>query len=355
MSSLFAPTTLAGVPLQNHLVMAPLTRSRAIGNVPNALMAEYYGQRADLGLIITEGTSPAADGLGYARIPGLFSAEQVAGWKLTTAAAHAGGARIFVQLMHCGRVAHPANLPAGARVLAPSALACPGQMWTDTAGMQDHPVPEAMSEADIEATIESFVHAAELAVEAGFDGVEVHGANGYLAEQFLNVGANQRTDRWGGSVENRARFLLEICRRSVARVGASRVGVRLSPYGVFNGSVPDADTDALYLHVARELQAIGVAYVHLVDHSSMGTPAPKPELVAGIRAAFTGCLILSGGYDVARAEADLASGKANLVAFGRAALANPGLAGKLKRGEKLNPPDFGTFYTPDAKGYTDYP
>lgn len=354
MSLLFSPASLAGLPLQNRIVMAPMTRSRAIGNVPNALMATYYGQRSDLGLLITEGTSPSPNGLGYARIPGLFNAEQAAGWKLCTEAAHAGGARIFVQLMHTGRVGHPLNLPPGARLLGPSAIACPGQMWTDSGGMLDHPVPEAMTEADIEATLEEFASSAALAVEAGFDGVELHGANGYLIEQFLCATTNTREDRWGGSIENRARFALEAARRCAARIGANRVGIRLSPYGVFNGTAPDAETDALYAHLARGLQALGVAYVHLVDHSAMGAPKPSESLVSTIRSLFTGTLILSGGYDAERAEADLQAGRGDLVAFGRPALANPGLAGKLKRGEALTAPDFATFYTPGEAGYTDY-
>lgn len=354
MSKLFAPTTLAGVPLQNRVVMAPMTRSRALGNLANETMATYYAQRADVGLILTEGTSPAADGLGYARIPGLYTDEQAESWKPVTAAVHAKGARIWCQLMHTGRVGHPANLPTGARVLGASAIAAPGQMWTDQGGMQDHPVPVEMSEADIVATVEAFAHAGELAVRAGFDGVELHGANGYLLEQFLNTASNQRTDRWGGSVENRARLLLSVARATATRIGAGRVGVRLSPYGVFNGSQPDAETDALYLHVVRELHELGVAYVHLVDHSSMGAPAVPAALVADLRAAFPGTLILSGGYDRARAEADLEAGRADLVAFGRPVLANPGFAGKLQRGEALTAPDFGTFYTPGEKGYTDY-
>ena len=212
----------------------------------------------------------------------------------------------------------------------------------------------SMTEADIQAAIAYFAHAGELAVRAGFDGVELHGANGYLIEQFLNTASNQRSDRWGGTVENRARFLLEVVRATAARIGANKVGIRLSPYGVFNGMQADPDTDALYLHVARELQAAGIAYVHLVDHSSMGAPKPPETLIAGIRAAFTRTLILSGGYDQARAEADLAAGRGDLVAFGRPILANPGFVGKLQRGEPLNGPDFSTFYTPGEKGYTDY-
>ena len=352
---LYSPVTLRGLSLHNRVVMAPMTRSRALGNQPSALMATYYAQRAEAGLIITEGTSPAPEGLGYARIPGLFSADHVAGWRLTTDAVHAAGSRIFVQLMHTGRVGHPANLPAGARVLAPSAIAAPGAMYTDAEGMQPHPTPEAMSEADIHAAIEGFAHSAALAIEAGFDGVELHGANGYLIDQFLNAASNHRQDGWGGSVQGRARFALEVAAAVAARIGPERTGIRLSPYGAFNGMVPDAEMDALYLHLAAELGKLGLLYVHIVDHSSMGAPPVPSELKDGIRQAFGGVIILSGGYDGSRAEADLQAGKGELVAFGRPFLSNPRLVSKLKRGAALLPPDFGTFYTPGEKGYTDFP
>lgn len=352
---LFSPTKLGDIDLQNRVVMAPMTRSRAIDNVPNELMATYYGQRGEAGLIITEGTAPSPSGLGYARIPGIYSDAQVAGWREVTAAAHAGGAKIFVQLMHTGRVGHPANLPAGGRIVAPSAIAAPGTMYTDSQGPQPHPVPEVMTEADIEQAIGEFEHAAAQAIAAGFDGVELHGANGYLIEQFLNTASNQRTDRWGGTIEGRSRFALEVARRVAARIGAGRLGIRLSPFGVFGGMVPDPDTTALYLHLARELSALGLVYLHLVDHSAMGTPPVPDEFKAELRAAFRGTLILSGGYDAARAEADLQAGRGDLVAFGRPFLSNPRLVTKMRTGQPLLPPDFPTFYTPGPKGYTDFP
>src|SRR5487761_1993000 len=217
MSLLFSSTTLGPLALQNRLVMAPLTRSRAIGNIPNDLMVKYYAQHASAGLIITEGTSPSPNGLGYARIPGIYSAEQVAGWKRVTAAVHPLGAKIFIQLMHCGRVAHPLNLPAGARILGPSAVAAVGEMYTDAKGMQPNATPMAMTEADIKATIDEYARAAKNAVTAGVDGVEPHGANGYLLEQFFRPTSNRRTDRYGGSIENRARFALEV---AMAVIGA---------------------------------------------------------------------------------------------------------------------------------------
>ena len=355
MPQLFAKTSLGALELQNRLVMAPLTRSRATGNVPNELMLEYYAQRASAGLIITEGTSPSPNGLGYARIPGIFSAEQVAGWKRITEAVHKQGAKIFVQLMHCGRVAHPLNLPAGARVLAPSAVAAAGEMYTDAEGMKPNAMPQAMSEADIKATIEEFAQGAKNAVAAGFDGIELHGANGYLLEQFIRPNSNQRTDRYGGAIENRARFVLELTDAAIQAVGREKVGIRLSPFGVFNDMPVYAAMDADYSWLAGELNARALAYVHLVDHSPMGAPPVPDSIKATIRAVFKGALILSGGYDAARAESDLAAGKCDLIAVGRAFLANPDLVARWKSGAAENAPDFSTFYTPGAKGYTDYP
>jgi len=353
-SMLFTATQLGSVPLKNRIVMAPLTRSRAIGNLPNELMVQYYRLRADAGLIITEGTSPSPNGLGYPRIPGLFNEEQVQGWRRVTNGVHQAGGRIFVQLMHTGRVSHPANMPAGASVLAPSAVAVPGEMWTDTDGMQPHPVPREMSEADIAQSIAEYASSAKLAIQAGFDGVELHAANGYLIDQFLNTASNQRHDRWGGSVENRIRFAVEVAKATVAAIGAERVGIRISPYGVFNAQAPDAEMDALYLRLIDELNTLDLLYIHIVDHSAMGAPEVSPELKAKLRAAFNGQYILSGGYDVARAEADLDAQRGDLVAFGRPFISNPDLVAKLKLGQELVAPDFSTFYTPGEKGYTDY-
>jgi len=352
-ATLFTPTTLGKLQLKNRVVMAPMTRCRATGNVPNELMAKYYALRADAGLLIAEGTSPSPNGLGYARIPGLFSADQVAGWRKVTDAVHAAGGKIFVQLMHTGRVSHPANMAAEARILAPSALAAPGEMWTDSNGMQPYPVPTAMSDDDIATTIGEYATACKNAIDAGFDGVELHAANGYLIDQFLNTATNHRTDKWGGSVENRIRFAVEVAKVAAARIGAERIGMRVSPYGVFNGAVADEKMDALYLRLVGELNAVGLAYIHVVDHSSMGAPEVSPELKAKIRANFKGKYILSGGYDAARANADLDAQKGDLVAFGRPFISNPDLVAKLQSGAALTPPDMSTFYTPGEKGYTD--
>ena len=352
--SIFETITLGKLSLKNRMVMAPMTRSRATGNVPNALMAKYYGMRAAAGLIITEGTSPSPNGLGYPRIPGLFNAEQVAGWKLVTDAVHKNDGKIFVQLMHTGRVGHPANLPHGAKIMAPSAVAAPGEVWTDEKGLQPYPVPVEMSEADIQNAIQEYVKACELAIEAGVDGVELHGANGYLIDQFLNATSNQRKANWGGSVENRIRFAIEVAKACAKAIGAERIGMRISPYGVVNGMLPDTQMNALYERLVSELNIVGLAYIHVVDHSSMGAPPVSPEIKAKIREVFKGRYILSGGYDLEKANADLNAKKGDLVAFGRPFIANPDLVEKIKSGKVLTLPDSSTFYTPGEKGYTDY-
>jgi N-ethylmaleimide reductase len=355
MSLLFSETNLGPLTLQNHLVMAPMTRNRAIGNIPNALMAEYYAQRATAGLIITEGTSPSPNGLGYPRIPGIFSKAQVEGWRLVTDAVHAKGAKVFMQFMHCGRIGHALNLPEGGRILAPSAIAAAGEIYTDAEGMKPHPVPEAMTEAEIKLAIQEFAQGAKNAVEAGFDGVELHGANGYLLEQFLRPNSNQRTDNYGGSIENRARFVLEVADAVIGAIGKEKVGIRLSPFGVFNDMPPYDAMEGEYTWLARQLDARGLAFIHLVDHSAMGAPPVPDSMKASFRSVFKGKLMLSGGYDAARAESDLAAGKCDLIAVGRPFLANPDMVARWKQGEALNAPDMSTFYTPGPKGYTDYP
>jgi N-ethylmaleimide reductase len=349
-SPLFQPTS-HGLPLANRIAMAPMTRSRAPGNVPNVLMREYYAQRNGAGLVITEGTSPSPSGLGYARIPGLFNEAQAAGWGGIAKAVQAGGAKFFVQLMHTGRIGHAGNLPAGARVLAPSAIAAAGKVWTDTKGMQPHPVPEAFTADELAATRDEFANAARLGVAAGIDGVELHAANGYLLEQFLNPASNQRTDAYGGSPENRRRFVLETVDATIAAVGAGRVGIRISPFGTFNDQPYYEGIEDNYLALARELSARGIAYLHLI-----ATPGVVPEaFVDAVRAAFTGTLILAGDYDRPRAEADIASGRADLIAFGRPFIGNPDLPRRLLLDAPLAGFDAGSLYTADAKGYTDYP
>lgn len=355
MSILYSKTVLGPLTLQNHLVMAPMTRSRAIDNIPNALMVEYYAQRSSAGLIITEGTSPSPNGLGYPRIPGIFSPAQVEGWKAITDAVHAKGAKIFLQLMHCGRIAHQLNLPAGAIILAPSAVAASGEMYTDAEGMKPHPEPKAMFEEDIKTTIAEYVQAAKNAISAGFDGIELHSANGYLLEQFIRPNTNQRIDGYGGAIENRARFVLEVAEAVIAAIGKDMVGIRLSPYGVFNDMPLYDAMEADYTYLAQQLNARGLVYIHLVDHSSMGAPPVPDTMKATFRKIFKRTLILSGGYNAERAENDLVERKCDLIAVGRPFLANPDLLTRWKTGATLNAPDMDTFYTPGPKGYTDYP
>lgn len=349
---LFQPATLGALTVQNRIAMAPMTRSRAHGNVPNDAMRTYYHQRASAGLIVSEGTAPAPEGLGYARIPGIFSAEQTAGWRNVIAGAHAGGARFFVQLMHTGRVGHAANLPAGAEVIAPSAIAAAGTMWTDAAGMQPMPVPRAMDAADLERVKAQFVQAARNAVAAGADGVELHAANGYLLNQFLNPRSNQRTDRYGGSAENRQRFVLEVVDATIAAIGANHVAIRLSPFNGVNDLAADYEGEsAETMQLVRALAARGLAYLHLI-----ATPGKvPPAFVREVRDAYPGTLMLAGDFNGARAEAALAEGLADLIAFGRPFIANPDLPQRLQHALPLADFDPAALYAPTLEGYNDYP
>jgi N-ethylmaleimide reductase len=355
-NELFASAKVGSVGLRNHVVMSPMTRCRAVDNIPNALMAEYYGQRAGAGLIITEGTAPSPNGLGYARIPGMFSKEQVEGWKRTTGAVHEKGGKIFVQLMHTGRVSHPLNMPAGSRILAPSAVQAAGQMWTDQKQMQDFPVPEAMSADDVVNTKAEYVESAKNALEAGFDGIELHSANGYLLEQFLSPVTNVRKDSYGGNMDNRCRFVIEVAAAVADAIGRERAGIRLSPYGVFNDMPQYREIDATYSYLSEQLHRIGLAYIHIVDHSSMGGPVVPPEIKDLIREGFKNTIILSGGYDRSNAETDIELGLAGLVAFGRPFINNPDLVERMRNDWPLSVElHQDLFYTAGAKGYTDYP
>jgi len=353
---LFTATKLGDIELKNRIVMSPMTRSRAVGNVPNELMAEYYGQRASAGLIITEGTAPSPNGLGYSRIPGCFSKQQVEGWKKVTAAVHKEGGKIFIQLMHTGRISHTLNLPEGAQIIAPSAVKANGQMWTDSEQLQDFPIPKEMNDEDLLLTWTEYVAAAKNAIDAGFDGVELHGANGYLLEQFLSPISNIRTDKYGGSIENRCRFVLEVVTAVAETIGKGKTGVRLSPYGVASDMPHYPEIDKTYTYLAEELNKLGIVYLHLVDHSSMGAPEVPTEIKGIIRTRFKNTLILSGGYDKERAEADIETGKADLIAFGRPFINNPDFVERLKNDWSLSKElKMDLFYTPGEKGYTDYP
>lgn len=352
----FTSYRLGKAELKNRIVMSPMTRSRAIGNIPNDLIAKYYSQRSGAGLIITEGTSPSPNGLGYSRIPGIFNKKQVEGWKIITSAVHKNKSRIFVQLMHTGRIGHILNLPEGAKVLAPSAVKPTGQMWTDSKQMQDFPVPEAMTTKDLEHARKEFVDAARNSIEAGFDGVELHAANGYLLEQFLSPISNIRTDNYGGSIENRSRFVLEVAESVAGAIGKEKTGIRLSPYGVASDMPHYPEINATYKYLAENLNRLGIAYIHMVDHSSMGAPSVPVELKKLIRSIFRNTIILSGGYDLEKAEADINSGSGDLVAFGRPFINNPDLVDRFRNGWALAKDlDFNLFYTPGEKGYSDYP
>lgn len=354
-SDLYAPARIGPLQLRNRIVMAPLTRNRAAGNVPNALMARYYRQRASAGAIITEGTSPSPNGLGYVRIPGMFTRAHEEGWRLVTDAVHAEGGTIILQLMHTGRISHPRNLPPGARVLAPSAVQAAGTIVAEGEGRVPIPAPNAMSAQDIALAIREYAEAASRAMAAGFDGVELHGANGYLIEEFLRPATNLRTDDYGGAAEARMRFALEVARAAAGAIGADRVGMRLSPFGVAGDMHDHSSMEEDYTLLARELGKVGLLYLHVTDASTPTAP-PVPESVKrSIRAAFPGALLLCGGYDAARAQADVAAGRADLVAAGRLFIANPDLPERWRRGLPTAAPDRSTFYTDGEKGYTDYP
>jgi N-ethylmaleimide reductase len=354
--ALFEPTTLGKLMLRNRIVMAPMTRNRAVeSNTANQLMADYYAQRASAGLIITEATATSPNGTGYARIPGLWNKQQVSGWRKVTDAVHLKNGRIFVQLMHTGRISHPANLPSGARVLAPSALAAEGTIFTDGQGPQPYPVPQAMTESEVWAAVDEYKQAAQNAMAAGFDGVELHAANGYLLEQFLSPHTNQREDAWGGSVDKRIGFVVEVAKQVALAIGGERVGIQLSPYGTAGGMKAYPETDATYAELVTRLAPYGLQYVHLVDHSSTGAPKVPDQLRRTLRKLWPRTLMLAGGLDREMAESLLRDGKGDLFAFGRPFLANPDLVARMERKLPLATPDRATFYTAGPKGYTDYP
>lgn len=331
--------------------MAPMTRSRAINNIPNALMAAYYKQRSGAGLIVTEGTSPSSEGLGYPRIPGIFTDEQIKGWKLVTDAVHQGGSKIFVQIMHTGRVAHSSNLPKDYQVVGLSDIKAAGEIYTDT-GMFEYSAPTALDAEGIKRVIDDHVKAAENAIAAGFDGIELHGAHGYLLEQSLNPLVNNRTDDYGGSIENRSRLILEITQKIAAVIGAEKTGLRISPYLNTNGmpAYDEAEIHNTYTHLVKEVNRLGIAYLHISNN-----PGIPEKTHQAIRKAFNHTIIYCNGFTAETAEAKLQDGSADLVAFGRSFLANPDFMRRIKENAPLNETDYNTLYTPGEQGYTDYP
>lgn len=359
--TLFQPFTANGLELKNRIVMAPMTRSRAINNLPNYMMEKYYAQRATAGLIISEGISPSPNGLGYPRVPGIFNKEQTQAWKVVTDAVHNNGGQIFAQLNHIGRVGSSLNLPEGATLMGPSAIRADMDIWSDKQGLVKVDMPYAMSTTDINNTINEYVTAARNALEAGFDGIEVHSANGYLLEQFLNPAVNIRTDQYGGSIENRSRFVVELVQALAEAVGPSRLGIRFSPYNTLAGMPHYDELYNTYVYLASQMQHAGILYIHLVDAvSRLSLPGQHlrdaiDKLFLEIRATFSGILIVNGVYTKERAIQAINSSQADLVSFATAFIANPDLPFRLENDIPLSEPDRTTFYSPTAVGYSDYP
>lgn len=350
MSSLFSAAPLGSLHLANRILMAPMTRSRAVqDNAANALHEEYYAQRASAGLIVTEGVAPSANGLGYARTPAIATPAQVQAWSRVTAAVHAKGGQIAIQLMHVGRIAHPANQPAGARIVAPSAVAAQTSMWTDTQGMQPLPVPAALTSEEIQGVIAEFVQATRNAREAGFDAIEIHGANGYLVNQFLAPNTNQRTDGYGGSPDRRIRFAVELWEAMAAAWEPGRIGIRVSPGGAFN-DIADPEAASTYPLLADALSSRQAAFLHVVKADS-----PHFTQWEALRDAFPGRFILNNGLTLASGSAAIASGAADFVAYGRPFISNPDLVERFQQNLPLAPADPATFYTPGPEGFIDYP
>lgn len=353
--NLFSTIQLGAYTLPNRIVMAPLTRNRAsAGNVPTQMNATYYEQRASAGLIISEASQVSPQGMGYAATPGIHSPEQVAGWRLVTDAVHARGGHIFLQLWHVGRISHPSLQPHGELPIAPSAIAPQGEAMTYE-GMKPFVTPRALETDEIPSIIEQFRHGAENALAAGFDGVEIHGANGYLLDQFLRDGTNKRTDDYGGAIENRARLHLDVTEAVVNVWGADRVGIRLSPSGTFN-SMSDSNPQATFGYLVESLNRFNLAYLHIIEGNEAdvkhgGTPIPT----TCFRQIYKGNLMVNGNYDRTKGDAVIANGDADLVSFGIPYIANPDLPERLWLNAPLNEPDFSTFYGGNEKGYIDYP
>ncbi len=345
--SLFEPSQLGAISVKNRIIMAPMTRARGtLDRLPTPLMAEYYAQRASAGLIISEGIIPEPSGRGYLAVPGIYEDAQIEEWRSIVAAVHEKGGKIVAQIMHTGRVSHTSFLD-GAAPVAPSAIAAKGEVFT-LEGMQAFSVPVALTETQILQIIKNYGIAAKNAVSAGFDGVEIHGASGYLPNQFLASNANHRTDTWGGSLEARARFILAVIDEAVAMIGAARVGVRVSPGFGFN-DIEDADPTTTHTYLAKEFSKRDLAYVHVINL------IPELDALGIIRSNFKGSVIANGAYTKGRAQDDLTTGRTDYVSFGEAFIANPDLPERLQHDLPLAMPDRATFYTPGPRGYTDYP
>jgi len=353
-SSLFDPISVGALRLANRIAMAPLTRNRAAdGNVPTDLHATYYAQRASAGLIISEASQISPMGQGYLRTPGIHSAEQVAGWRKVTDAVHAAGGRMVIQLWHVGRVSHLSLLPEGEVPVAPSAIRADTKTFIES-GFADVSEPRALRLDEIPAIVEDYRRAARNAMDAGFDGVEIHGANGYLIDQFLKDSSNRRDDEYGGSIESRTRFLYEVAQAVTAEIGGERTGLRLSPVSPANDAY-DSDPQALFGRAVQRLAPFGLAYIHVIEGATQGPRDLKGFDFLALRKSFAGAWIANNGYDGAIAAAAIESGATDMVAFGRAFIANPDLPRRLREGAPLNEPNRDTFYGGGAEGYTDYP
>ena len=354
MPSLFDPILVGDIALANRIVMAPLTRDRAPGGVPTDLMRQYYQQRAGAGLIVSEGTQISPGGQGYLDTPGIHSDAQVQAWRRITDAVHARGGRMVVQLWHVGRISHLSLLPAGTQPVSSTARAARSKTFT-AAGFEPVSTPRPLTLAEIPALVDDYRRAAANALRAGFDGVEVHGANGYLIEQFLRDSINDRSDAYGGPVGNRVRLLLEVMQAVTGAIGGGRTGLRLSPVTPANDAALDSDPQALFEHALRQLAPLDLAYVHVVEGATGGPRDIAPFDYAALRRQFNGAWMVNNGYDRAMALSAVASGRADLVAFGKPFIANPDLGRRLREDRPLNEPDRMTFYGGGAAGYTDYP
>jgi len=354
-TKLFEPFKLGHLNLPNRFVMAPLTRNRAVppGMVPSPLAVDYYGQRASAGLLVTEASQVSQQGQGYQDTPGIYSREQVAGWRKVTDRVHEKGGRIFIQIWHVGRVSHVSLQPNGGAPVAPSAIRANGKTFVGGA-FTDISEPRALELAEIPFILDSFKRATANALEAGFDGVEIHGANGYLLDQFAKDGANKRNDAYGGSIENRAKLMLEVAKAVAAEAGANRTGIRISPVTPSN-DISDSDPQPLFDYIVDGLNHLKLVYLHVVEGATGGPRDNAPFDYASLRKRFTGAYVANNGYDFELATKTLAAGAADLIAFGKPFISNPDLVERLKRGAPLNAWDKATFYGGDAKGYTDYP
>jgi N-ethylmaleimide reductase len=355
--NLFESFPLGKTTLKNRIVMAPMTRSRAIDNIPNELMAKYYQQRASAGLIITEGTSPSPNGIGYPRIPGAYSEEQIEGWKKVADAVHLEGGKIFVQLMHTGRITGKANMPAGSVTLAPSPIQAAGEIYTDTDGMVAHETPRAMTLEEIETAQNEYVFAAKrLIQEADIDGIELHAANGYLMNQFINPKSNHRDDQYGGSIENRSRFVVEIAQKVAKEIGSDKVGIRFSPYGAYNDMIADyEEQEDTFIYLAREIDKIDLSYIHIVDQRvAFGAPDFITDIKKTIKENFKGIIISGGDINTTAKAEKIIEDDLDLVYVGRPYISNPNLVESLQNNTELAAPDANTFFSAGAEGYTDY-